>query len=72
MKYINNSTKINLPSVHLNKRKKVIIIQRQKKNEREKLTEGAQNWPFLILIIFPVLAAATRRSVCHIIRLEIS
>lgn len=29
------------------------------------LTEGAQNWPFLMLIIFPVLAAATRRSVCH-------
>ena len=28
------------------------------------LTEGAQNCPFLILIIFPVLAAATRRSVC--------
>lgn len=29
------------------------------------LTEGAQNWPFLMLIIFPVLAAATSRSVCH-------
>jgi hypothetical protein len=29
------------------------------------LTEGAQNCPFLILIIFPVLAAATRRSVCY-------
>lgn len=28
------------------------------------LTEEAQNCPFLILIILPVLAAAKRRSVC--------
>jgi hypothetical protein len=33
--------------------------------KKRELTEGAQNWPFLILIIFPVLAAATRRSVCY-------
>jgi hypothetical protein len=29
------------------------------------MSQGARNWPFLTLIAFPVLAAATRRSVCR-------
>ena len=28
------------------------------------ISHGAKNWPFLTLIIFPVLAAAIKRSVC--------
>lgn len=35
-----------------------------KRKDRWGLTAGAQNWPFLMLITRPVLAAAMSRSVC--------
>lgn len=51
-------------NIHLKKMKE-LRTHSNFSSYQNSLTEGAQNWPFLIFIILPVLAAATRRSVCY-------